>query len=282
MHFSDAKNYRQFAKIACDQAKKELSGPDERLNHAALDLRLALEALVYERASAFKDVLGGVDSNFWQPQKILEKLVSLDEALEQPVKISVEMDKENAPGQFTELGTDVPITSKEIRKHYHALGNFLHAPTPDRFEAGTLPDANKIRKRCENSIALIEHHLAAKIWNIKAGFQVNLGDCPNSSCAGELLGWTPTGGKRAIVRCSACPAEFIAIQEGQEQAVEGSDWLETAFSLIPQSDKTKCQREGCEADIEIWLSQRFPGSVVECADCGQEHKLSRALAIQIE
>lgn len=171
------KSYRRMAQLACERAKQELAGSDDRLPHAAMELRLALEALVYDRAIAFKDVLGEIDGRFWQPQKILEKLVSLDEVLEQPIGISVQLAANEASGEYSEMGKDVPITSKEIRKNYHALGNFVHTPTPDQVRHGGQPAAARIRAKCEDCLSILECQLNATLWNVKAGYNVYLGDC---------------------------------------------------------------------------------------------------------
>jgi len=51
-------NYRNDARNSLKRAKAELTqADDERLKYAALELRMTMEALTYDRALAYKDEL---------------------------------------------------------------------------------------------------------------------------------------------------------------------------------------------------------------------------------
>ena len=54
------------------------SGDAARLPYAALRLRMALEALIYERADAYRPYIDLSDSDTWQPSKIMDALLSAD------------------------------------------------------------------------------------------------------------------------------------------------------------------------------------------------------------
>ncbi len=72
--------YRDDARHAVDRAKAELeSGDDERLKYAALELRMALESLIYDRALIYKDEFPPREYETWQPRKLLAVLLEIDE-----------------------------------------------------------------------------------------------------------------------------------------------------------------------------------------------------------
>jgi hypothetical protein len=63
--------------LAC--AEDELaSADDERLKYAALELRMAMESLTYDRALAYKEGFPPAEYQSWQPRKVMALLLEID------------------------------------------------------------------------------------------------------------------------------------------------------------------------------------------------------------
>jgi hypothetical protein len=72
-------DYRNDARRELARAKDELaSAGDERLKYAALELRMAMESLTYDRALAYKDEFPPAEYQAWQPRKVMALLLEID------------------------------------------------------------------------------------------------------------------------------------------------------------------------------------------------------------
>src|SRR5262245_33582340 len=121
-------NFRNIARVRLEQAKAELASQDEqRVTYAALDLRMAIEGLTYDRAQAFREDIPPSEYGTWQPRKVMQLLLDIDPLADQTVIFSVGV--EPLPGTRAQemhcLGTDRVFNLKSIREHYDALGSFL-------------------------------------------------------------------------------------------------------------------------------------------------------------
>lgn len=76
-------NFRHEAKKAIDKAKNELASEDDfRLRYVALELRMALECLIYDISKSYRDELSEKDFDKWQPKKLLEVMIEIDPSVE--------------------------------------------------------------------------------------------------------------------------------------------------------------------------------------------------------
>ena len=74
-----ARDYRGEARTLLELARRELdSGDDIRLRYAALNLRLAMEAITYDRAYAYRAEIPPQEYETWQPKKVLQLLLEID------------------------------------------------------------------------------------------------------------------------------------------------------------------------------------------------------------
>jgi hypothetical protein len=77
-------DFRSVARHAVSAAKVELaSGDSDRLLYAALQLRMAVEALTYERAHAYRGLLPPAQCGAWQPRKVMQALLEMDPLADQ-------------------------------------------------------------------------------------------------------------------------------------------------------------------------------------------------------
>lgn len=119
---------REHVKIATEQLK---SGNDSFLKYAALELRMAMEAITYDRAVAFKEEFPEEEYNTWQPKKVMGVLLEIEPTADMDSTISFGLQEEyGVPAkEMNLLGTETILNMKTLKCHYDALGSFLHIPT---------------------------------------------------------------------------------------------------------------------------------------------------------
>src|ERR1700722_2264712 len=82
--------FRQMARSALIRACAQLeNSDDDRLKYAALELRMAIEGLTYDRAQAFKAEIPPTEYGTWQPKKVMQLLLDVDPHADQSVIFSI-------------------------------------------------------------------------------------------------------------------------------------------------------------------------------------------------
>jgi hypothetical protein len=126
-------------------------GDYDSLRYAALELRHAIECLVYELMPHYKDELPSEAFETWRPQEILEALVDCNPALKHTVVVRISPeDAQGNPTEWHTMGRQTGIGPKLLRAGYHRLGNFLHAPLDG------VHDQEKLKRSIQKVIALLE------------------------------------------------------------------------------------------------------------------------------
>jgi len=136
-------NYRSTARTHCQTAKGLLiSGADDDVLLAALKLRMALESITYDRSKAYAEALGPDAMKTWQPKKLTEQMLEVDPQADADAILSFgeEPPLGETPASMHLLGTDHVLNLRTLKKHYDALGSYLHTPTLDQIEQGKTHD----------------------------------------------------------------------------------------------------------------------------------------------
>jgi hypothetical protein len=138
-----------------DKARQFLSEPDETsVRHAALELRLAIERIVYRLVALYSeeltdDVLTGLE---WQPQKILAVLVECNPGVERESSVNIAF-----TGRPPFMGgRQGPLPRKLIAKYYGKLGSFVHVDL-----RRTVTDVPEAVRFLEAAAARLEQHCRA-------------------------------------------------------------------------------------------------------------------------
>lgn len=253
-------NFRGRARARLAQAKIELAaGDDERVKYAALELRMAIEAVTYDRAQAFKAEIPPTDYAVWQPKRLMQLLLEIDPTADQAATISLGLEPSPgvAPAQMHTLGTDRPFSLKSIKAHYDALGSYLHLPTLRQFETGTTPDVQKLRVRCDDIVKELEAVLSSSVFNTTLGKFATL-DCVR--CSKPIRKRVPDDARQIDTRCFECGAPYLvsALPDGK------AEWIKQAESLC-------CLK--CEAAITVWKDKIQEGEQFKCEGCGAHYVL---------
>jgi hypothetical protein len=202
-----AADFRHTAREALKQAKAELAtNSPERLKYVALELRLAMEAVTYDRALAFKAEIPPEEYKTWQPRKLMQVLHDIDPTigLTSSIAIGVQDDPHTPapPERMQFLGTDKVFTLQDLKANYDALGSYLHMPSLDQIQKDHAPDPSKLRLRCKSVIALLDAVLASKVWNSTFGVFAQLDQCMR--CAKPVRKRIPHGQSQVEAVCFEC------------------------------------------------------------------------------
>lgn len=248
-------NYRNEAHQALNRAREALEDDDTRLKYAALELRMAMESLTYDRAQAYKDEFPPDEYKTWQPRKVMAVLLEIDATADKDRTLSYGV--EETPGQpsakMTMLGTEKVLNMETLRRHYDALGSFLHVPTLKQTRSGKTHDPEKQRKRCTEIAGYIEHVLASTIHNFRFG-RFSTIEC--AECGKPIRKRMPASEKTVEAECFACKASYTLRDIDGEQI----EWE-------PHVHKIACGNRACGHKIEIWLREYALGVTWTCPGC---------------
>lgn len=242
-------SFRSLAEKSLARAKQEFEANDPvRLRYAALDLRDALEALTYDRAKAFKDDIPPADYKTWQPRKLMAVLVSFDPSIGETSTLSIGVEKEYGepapPENMKLLGTDHVLSLAHLKKHYDAVGSYLHMPTLEQLQSGKSPDLDKLRGRCKTVIELVETILSSSVWNVNIGRITKLDKCMNEDCNKPVRKRVPSNKDSFDAQCFECSAEYKITLTGSGKA----EWQ-------PKQEDVPCSTEGCTEVFRLWPHQ---------------------------
>jgi len=258
-------NFREMAAQHVLRAKAEMAVNDPvRLRYAALEVRLAMEAITYDRAHAYKAEIPVEKYSTWQPRQVLEYLTQIDPhaALSSTISFGREETYGVAPPKMTVIGTDVALTMRDLRKHYNSIGAYLHPPTLDKIDDPSAHDPARLRARCEECITVLEKILASPAWNSTLGY-FSISTCQR--CGKPMHRRQHPNGEPVEMECFECKAEYTV-----KQTPDGTIW-EPHITVEP------CPSEGCPEKVTIWRDENKPGTHWTCHGCGKGYEIALAI-----
>lgn len=233
------------------------SATPESLTYAALEARLAIERVCYERLRVSHDYISQADLKRWQPGHVVMTLMrEVDPHVAGSFTLSISTTPANADDdgslenfrkyEYVEVGKQVGFDSAKLAKLWHALGNFLHVRMPQTKSDGmeSYADAPTIRVKVEEALA--ELRLLEKGTLISSG----IGPTVNFDC---------DCGTKNMRRAAL-------LKEGQE---------------------VSCLNPGCH---EKWRVSVSGGDImferqiisVECRSCGKEATFPQERLLKLE
>ena len=142
---------------------------EQSLTYAALECRLTLEYLCYERFKLYFSYLSESDLKNWQPKHIIKQLSDeIDENVSKGFSVSISAEKidESSPEtkeefeslKYTPLGTQSELKFNKLHQLWNGLSNVaLHIPVPS-ISSGDLNiygDKNNVRKKVSDVVSFI-------------------------------------------------------------------------------------------------------------------------------
>lgn len=267
-------DYLMLARQALDRAKALLTESDSnQFIYAALELRRAFEALVYENALRFTDELVGEDYSLWQPLQLLERLIEIDPAADAELEMQLHDPKTD---RWVSLGRQQRIGLAALRKRYHALGNHLHTPPLAQMMRGRRQTGRSLSKLCHECVGLIEADLGAslRIGQMAIFGYINLTCLECGAAIRRRLNALRTrqneapGTKDLIVaKCSKCLASYEIRSDGADDVIcKAQRWI----GHCPYSD--------CEGVHKKWMREVKDGMISSCPSCGRKAVFAHAYA----
>lgn len=251
-------DYRGYAKRAVEHAKQELlTGDDVRLRSAALQLRMSMEALTYDRFRAYSDEVDPEEYATWQPKRIMQLLLDIDANADTDSSVSggTQGVDGTPPKEMEFLGAEKVLNLSAIKKHYDALGSYLHMPTWKKMQEGTPIDLGKLRERCQIIISEVEKVLASPIWNIRFAI-VSRASCV--FCGKPMQKRCPEQGEYSKAKCFGCGAHYKLSPKGNNQVL----WE-------PIQTKVTCPTDDCGHAFFLGDHKLERGANWVCPKCSQ-------------
>ena len=259
--------YRSLARQATERAKAILAaGIDDQLRYAALELRLAMEALTYDRAQAYAKEIPPEELSTWQPDKVMRVLLEIEPTADSSYTLTMgeEPYQGGTPQEMHSMGTDTVFSLADLQKHYHAVGSVLHMPTMQQIEKAKLLDVIKLRARLEAIAQDLTRSLASPIWNSTFGNFASL-DC--GRCGKPIRKRMPSGQGSVAAKCFSCGAQYqVSLLE------DGKIWWE------PQTREAKCSTKGCQGNFVFWLDEIKPGAHWSCSECHKRFRIQLGIS----
>lgn len=230
-----------------------------RLKYAALELRMAIEALTYDHATAYKDDISPEQLETWQPRRVMQYLLVIDPMADKEAtfRFSKTEDKAGEPSEMHTLGTLRVFNMESIKKHYDALGSFLHVPTLKNWEKGV--DVEKLRERCNTIVHLLEKVLASKLFSLTMDNKVKT-ECLR--CQKIMVRRMPPEPQKLETKCFECGAGYVIEHNGPKAAI-----------IKPKRQLRPCDIEGCTGKAELWDDQIQVGESWNCDECDERFEI---------
>lgn len=248
--------HRSNARKALASAESELiSGEDQRLKYAALELRMAIESVTYDRAMAYKSEFPPHEYETWQPKKIMLTLLEIDSGADSDNSLSFGV--EPAPGERPEvmkhLGSEVVFNLRAIKNHYDALGSYLHSPSLKSINSGAIIDYRKMRMRCEEIASLMKKVLASSVFNSTFGVFSSFDCC---ECNVRIRRRMPIGVNNLEIDCFNCLASYTLTRTSEGQ-----------IRMTPHQHEIACANADCRHIIIVLRREISRGRTWTCKKC---------------
>lgn len=242
------------------------AGNEARLVYAALELRMAIEALTYDRAQAFQEEIPPSEYRTWQPKKVMQMLIDIEPTADKDSSVAVGL--EDVPGipatTMNFLGTEKVFGLKPIKDHYDALGSFVHLPNLKQLEEKGFANPAKILERCKRIVELVKAVLASPIFNTNFGVFTSI-ECMNPDCKQMVRRRIPSSNSSLKATCLHCNLAYEVKIDG-DQCTWGVDL-----------EKIPCPNSSCEEVFGISRSDLKPGSYFSCRSCGKRYEFNFGL-----
>ncbi len=132
---------------------------------------MAMEALTYDRALAYKDEFPPNEYETWQPRKVMAVLLEIDPMADKDSSLAIGIEDQNgAPApEMNSLGSEKVLDLRTLNKHYDALGSYLHVQSMKKVRTGKTLDFSKMRERCEKIATFVAQVLSSPVFNVTLG-----------------------------------------------------------------------------------------------------------------
>lgn len=251
------RSYRANGRAHLGRAKALFDQSDPNaLVYCALELRMAIEAHVYDTAKSYVDELPGKKLSKWQPAQLLRELLQIDPHAAVTGTLSFARESDGAePKDWVTLGTQKRMSLKEVGETYNHLGKYLHLETVLDHADGKVRDIDRLRSLCSKVIARVEDLYSTTLFGLK------LGNTSQMECfvCSEVIKRRTTNLKEGDSVVTQCGNDCFATYT-MELVGEQVRWA-------ARFDEAPCQHEGCDGTVQIWERHQKAGNSFLCDKC---------------
>lgn len=244
------------------RAQALLANPTpENLRYAALEIRLCIEALTYEKLRSFGNLVPEERLKTWQPPQAVKALLEFSPNVDRSFTIFAGIEEEyGKPAKGMKLiGEHHALPLKWLRKHYNKVGKMLHAPSVlETHSAST----SELISYLNVVISDLEAPLSGNISgvSIRDVYSFTCQQCQDTVvCNAEFV----RQNNRAICLNHQCKAEYFA-------SVTASD--EATFQLMVTT--FECSESTCSGVASIENRKLKIGLEFKCDCCGLKHVIT--------
>ena len=257
-------------------------GTKQSITYAALECRLTIEQICYDRLRSVHDYISHDDIKKWQPRGVVKTLIQEVDpyiTVDQTLSISKEpVGPSSEDGivdiEYVEVGTQVGFNANYLGKLWNALANLsLHIPVPKSKsdDISRYGNSEKTRKKIEE--CLIEFKRISKTTLMMSGFGPEVSfDCFGCDSVNKRRVKTLKDGQ--VVNCinPKCD-ESYKVERGEEDI-----WFERRKVVFNCS---------CENQLALCLNHVGRSKLNEtirvvCPDCNQANLVSWRLYTAVE
>ncbi|MFT3930394.1 MAG: hypothetical protein QM709_08885 [Spongiibacteraceae bacterium] len=262
-------SYRDLAREHLKRAEEELcTSFEQRLKYAALELRMAMEALTYDRALAYKDEFPPAEYKTWQARKVMLVLLDIDPAADKDSSLFVGVEEQYgvAALQINSLGSEKVLSMKVLKEHYDAVGSYLHMQSMKQTLDGVTLNFDKLRARCNEIADFVKQVLASPIFNVTLGGFASI-EC--MECGKPVRKRIPSGKREVFIECYECKATYTISDEGGGKVM----WT-------PHHHEIECANASCRHKIIVWNHELEVGRRWVCENCKGENVFVLGISYQ--
>jgi len=240
------------------RAKALLTGDEAKLHYAALEIRMAIEALFYKLLQSYREELPDDLLRRWQPKKIIDAIIECDPDIEHDYTLNLaEEVPQGARHSATQIGRYKAVNRKLIRDYYHKLGYYLHAPMPGkshdpaRMLTFLKAAATRVEEYCQGTTVIAN---IANFCTVKC------------DCGRKIKRNSRAVKLKPYIKCpdERCGAEYDLVQDGETKAT----W---------RLRRTKLVCPDCETPNYLASHQIRSGTNFICVECGQRYVIQAEL-----
>lgn len=257
------RSYRANGRDHLARAKALLAmGDDTSLVYCALELRMSIEAHVYETAQSYSDELPERKLSKWQPAKLLAELLVIDPHVDRSGALSFARETDDgSPQEWQTVGTLKRMPLKEVSDLYNKLGSYLHLETVLDHNEGKTRDWSKARALCTSITERLHDLYSTSLLNLKFGTTAQIECLVCAKMIKRRLN-NVKDGETIVTQCSSdCVATYSLTVKGDEV-----HWR-SRFEEVP------CQQPKCTGTVQIWERWVKADNSFKCDVCGKGSKL---------
>jgi len=253
-------------------------GTISSLTYAALESRLTIELICYERLMAAYGYFSYSDLRRWQPKDIVQQVIwEANELAATALKFSVSetpVDPAHPPQsvadyenfEYVDVGTQVGFNIKEIGKLWNSLsGAALHVRTPKSKDShlSVYGDPEKIRVKVEKALDLFKEVAKGNLLTTSPGPEISY-KCDGCGTTIKRKMDLIYNGMVASCGSDGCNESYVltidesGVEFGRRQTTFPCDGCGTTMAIPAK------QAEGLRMDQLL---------IAECGDCGEKAEI---------